>query len=103
MGRFEVGDRRHVDLGHNLYGVQQKAQQLLPNYDLRAGEVRRIGSHPVGGSPAFDIWEGEYLGTEKCAIKVIRGIEVSPRTRDVSASSFICRPQFFTFVLAFLT
>ena len=103
MAELKVGDSGHEALGHNLYGVQQRTQHLLPNYDLRAGEVKRIGSHPVGGGPAFDIWEGEYLGTEKCAIKVIRGIEVSPRTRDVSASSFICRPQFFTFVLAFLT
>ncbi|TDL26204.1 kinase-like protein [Rickenella mellea] len=78
LGNFEMGDRRHIDLQSNLYGVQRQTGQLLPHIDLRHGEVRRIGSHPVGGSPAFDIWEGEYLGREKCAIKVIRGIEVGP-------------------------
>ncbi len=78
-----MGDRRHTDLASNLYAVQAASKQLLPNYDLKAGEVRRVGSHPVGGSPAFDIWEGEYLGREKCAVKVIRGIEVSPNTQKV--------------------
>ncbi len=79
-----MGDRRHIDLQSNLYGVQRQTGQLLPHIDLRHGEVRRIGSHPVGGSPAFDIWEGEYLGREKCAIKVIRGIEVGPDVMRVS-------------------
>ncbi len=78
-----MGDRRHTDLASNLYAVQAASKQLLPNYDLKAAEVRRVGSHPVGGSPAFDIWEGEYLGREKCAVKVIRGIEVSPNTQKV--------------------
>jgi len=81
MSKFEMGDRRHTDLASNLYAVQAASKQLLPNYDLKAAEVRRVGSHPVGGSPAFDIWEGEYLGREKCAVKVIRGIEVSPNTQ----------------------
>jgi hypothetical protein len=89
MANFSVGDRRHTDLSNNLYTMQTTSKILLPVTNLTAGEVRRIGSHPVGGSPAFDIWEGEYLGREKCAIKVIRGVEVSDRTRTVS-HSFAC-------------
>lgn len=82
MSRYEPGDRHHVELGSNLYNIQMRTETLLPNVDLKHGEVRRIGNHPVGGSPAFDIWEGEYLGREKVAIKVIRGVEVTPKVRE---------------------
>ena len=50
---------------------------LLPEIVLKNGEAHRLGGFPVGGIAAFDIWEGEYLGEEKCAIKVVRGIELS--------------------------
>lgn len=56
---------------------------LLPEIDLRHGEVRRLGSHPVGGNVSFDIWEGEYLNREKCVIKVIRGMEITPSVTKV--------------------
>jgi len=72
-----------------MYDVQRESRQLLPNLDLRAGEVRRLGSYPVGGSPAFDIWEGMYLDREKCAIKVIRGINNSPNAQRVSEHFFM--------------
>ena len=83
MGCFEQGDRRHIDLARNLLGVQQRSGQLLPGIELKHGEIRRIGQHPVGGSAAFDIWEGEYLNGAKCALKVVRGVEVSPKIREV--------------------
>lgn len=60
---------------------------------LDAGEVRRIGGHPVGGGSAFDIWEGEYLGKEKCALKILRGVEVSDRTQIVSVHCYIYLPS----------
>ncbi|THH05036.1 hypothetical protein EW145_g5090 [Phellinidium pouzarii] len=82
MGNYEAGDRRHIGLATNLYDIQEKSGQLLPKVELKHGEVRRTSSHPVGGSAAFDIWQGEYLGRAKCAIKVIRGVEVSPKIRE---------------------
>ena len=83
-----MGDKRHTDIQYNLYGIQTRSQQLLPNFELRAGEVRRMGTYPVGGSAAFDIWEGEYLGREKCAVKVIRSVDVNPDSMRVR--SLVC-------------
>lgn len=82
MGSYPVGDYRHRGLQQNLLTMQRTSGQLLPKVELRHGEVRRVSSNPVGGSAAFDIWQGEYLGQEKCAIKVVRGIEVTPKIRD---------------------
>ncbi|KAL5528090.1 hypothetical protein ACEPAF_7226 [Sanghuangporus sanghuang] len=82
MGSYPVGDYRHTGFQRNLYTIQQSSGQLLPRIELKSGEVRRVSNNPVGGSAAFDIWMGEYLGQEKCAIKVVRGIEVSPKIRD---------------------
>lgn len=95
MGEFGINDRRRDGLQSNLLTIQQKSGQLLPDYELQRGEVRKTGGHPVGGTPGFDIWEGEYLGREKVAIKVMRGIEVTPRTREVCSS---IRPSRFSFV-----
>ena len=83
MGSYPVGDHRHTGFQKNLYTMQKSSGQLLPKVELKHGEVRRVSNNPVGGSAAFDIWVGEYLGQEKCAIKVVRGIEVSPKIRDV--------------------
>ncbi|KAI5115920.1 hypothetical protein M0805_005351 [Coniferiporia weirii] len=82
MGEYNMGDRYHKGLAVNLFGIQESSGQLLPGVELKHGEVRRTSSHPVGGSAAFDIWQGEYLGSAPCAIKVIRGVEVSPKIRD---------------------
>ncbi|EJD03395.1 kinase-like protein [Fomitiporia mediterranea MF3/22] len=75
MGSYHVGDYRHRGLQTNLLTIQRTSGQLLPNVELKHGEVCRVGSNPVSGSAAFDVWVGEYLGQEKCAIKVVRGIE----------------------------
>ena len=84
MGSYPVGDYRHTGFQKNLYTMQQSSGLLLPRIELKSGEVRRLSNNPVGGSAAFDIWMGEYLGQEKCAIKVVRGIEVSPKIREVA-------------------
>ena len=70
------------DYGTQYVG-QQRSGQLLPDTELKHGEFCRIGQHPVGGSAALNIREGGYLDGAKCALKVVRGVEMLPETREV--------------------
>lgn len=80
LGEFHAGDRRHTGLSRGLCDLQRTSGELLPNYVLRHGEVRRIGSTATGASAMMDIWEGLYLDTEKVCIKVLRGVNVDEKT-----------------------
>jgi hypothetical protein len=72
-------------LQRGLHRLQRRTGSLLPEMELRAGEVRRIGTQPVAGATKrIDIWEGEYLGKEKVAIKLIRGVSNNAETMKVS-------------------
>ncbi|KAJ7918178.1 kinase-like protein [Mycena leptocephala] len=65
----------HNGLSSNLYDLQFKNRELLPDLQLHAsGEVVRLGQFPVYGSRSRDLdtYEGLYLGREKVAIKVLR-------------------------------
>lgn len=64
----------------NLYHIQHSSQSLLPNMNLRRGEVRRIGQYAVKGTGSADIWEGYYLNEEKVAIKILRAVSCEPQT-----------------------
>lgn len=77
-------DRTHNGLQSNLYQLQLKSGNLLPDFNLGRGEVQRIGKFPVSGSAAMDIWEGMYLGGEKVAVKVIRAVNSDEKSLRVS-------------------
>ena len=89
MSRLQVDSARHKMLARELYSVQLKHKLLLPGVELKAGEVKRVGTQPIGGSAEFDIWEGLYLENEKCTLKVIRAASFTERQRTVGHHCFL--------------
>ncbi|KAG2028269.1 hypothetical protein BDR03DRAFT_1030201, partial [Suillus americanus] len=48
-------------LESNLYNLLQSSRTLLPNMNLKRGEVRRTSHYAVNGTSRTDVWEGCYL------------------------------------------
>ena len=94
MGGIPDRDYRHTGFSGNLWGMQSASGQLLPKLDLKHGEVRKKHSWPVSGSAQFDIYEGVYLGSARCAIKVVRGIEISDKIKKVKCNLSTSRSVF---------
>ncbi|TFK55856.1 kinase-like protein [Heliocybe sulcata] len=82
LSEYQVGDVRHNGLQSNLYDMTRRRGDLLPELELKRGEVRRLGQFPAGGSAAMDIWEGLYLGHEKVALKVVRAVNAGPKSQE---------------------
>ncbi|KAJ7342846.1 TKL/TKL-ccin protein kinase [Mycena albidolilacea] len=77
-------NKQHNGLSSNLYDLQFKTHELLPGFNLRSGEVIRVGQFPVSGTSVMDIYEGLYLGREKVAIKVVRAIHSNEHSQRVT-------------------
>ena len=78
---------KHKLAAQALYNVQNKFKMLLPDVELDAGEVIRIGKAPIGGTAEFDFWEGLYLDKEKCLLKTIRTANFNEKQKAVSANN----------------
>lgn len=50
---LRAADRMHNGLCSNLYDVQLKSRELLPDFNLRSGEVVRVGQFPISGTSAM--------------------------------------------------
>ncbi len=80
---IHTADRVHTGLSTNLFQLQEASGLLLPNLQLRSGEVARTGQFPVRGTAAMDIYEGLYLKHKKVSIKVIRAIHADDKSLRV--------------------
>ncbi|KAF5333294.1 hypothetical protein D9611_002226 [Ephemerocybe angulata] len=76
----QTAERIQQGLSLNLYQLQKQSGQLLPNFNLSSGEVKRTGDFPVRGNATMDIYEGVYLGNERVSMKAIRAMKTDERT-----------------------
>lgn len=77
-------NRVHHGLSNNLYQLQMRTKELLPEFHLTHGEVKKVGAYPISGGAAMDVYEGLYLDNEKVAIKVVRSIDNGEKSLRVS-------------------
>ncbi|KAF8502442.1 ras guanine nucleotide exchange factor domain-containing protein [Gautieria morchelliformis] len=74
-------EQRHRLQKHLLNIHRHRAELLPPMIDL-TGEVRRITDHPINISGGYsDVYLGEWLGEEKVALKLTRGINQTPKAQ----------------------
>ncbi|RXW25178.1 hypothetical protein EST38_g690 [Candolleomyces aberdarensis] len=76
----QTAERIQHGLSQNLYQLQKTSGQLLPNFNLNSGEVKRTSDFPVRGNATMDIYEGIYLGSERVSMKAIRAMKTDDRT-----------------------
>lgn len=70
-----------------LYNVQVKSRLLLPDIELQAGAVRRLGTQAIGGNATIDLWDGLYLEETRCTLKNIRASQFSEKEKRVRYTS----------------
>lgn len=76
LGQVE-GDEK-ANLAKGLLTVQEGSGRMLPNLNLKFGEVEIISTFPIGSNGCFDMFEGRYLKGKKCLIKTLRGFPMFP-------------------------
>ncbi|KZT22652.1 kinase-like protein [Neolentinus lepideus HHB14362 ss-1] len=72
LGVFSRGDAKRRSLEVNLYGLLQRARGLLPDLELRRGEVNRLDANAFNGTAKYDEYKGRYLSSEEVVIKFFR-------------------------------
>lgn len=70
-------------LESNLYTLLRSSRTLLPDMNLKRGEVRRTNDYIVKGTRWINVWEGCYLNEEKVAIQVLSAVYATPKTLKV--------------------
>ena len=81
-------EKMHEGLSTNLYHFQSQFQELLPDFYLQSGEVKKVGDVAVRGTASLDIYEGIYLGRERVDIKAIRTMKFDEQSKRVRSSPF---------------
>jgi hypothetical protein len=76
-------EKTHKGLSANLYQFQSQFQELLPDFYLQSGEVKKVGDVAVRGTASMDIYEGLYLGRERVDIKAIRTMKFDEQSKRV--------------------
>ncbi|KAJ7831258.1 kinase-like domain-containing protein [Mycena leptocephala] len=77
------GDGFHSGLSTNLDGpLERENDQFLHEFQLRRGEVVRVGIMAVSASGSYETYEGLYLDNEKVAVKVVRAMHLDSSLRE---------------------
>ncbi|KDQ12083.1 hypothetical protein BOTBODRAFT_176617 [Botryobasidium botryosum FD-172 SS1] len=57
--------------------IQNISNVGLPETNLLSKiECQKIGSEPIAGTSTYEIWVGQWMGQQKVALKVLRGLRV---------------------------
>ncbi|KAF9013352.1 kinase-like domain-containing protein [Cyathus striatus] len=70
----QEAERVHAGISSNLFELQKLSGELLPDFHLKSGEVKRVGEYAIRGSATMDVYEGLFLGKQKVTIKMIRAV-----------------------------
>jgi len=68
---YTLGDTRS-GLEKNLYAIQKQTGSLLPEPNLKRGEVRKMDPMALQRHSVYDLYEGLYLGQQKVWMKQLR-------------------------------
>jgi len=64
--------------------IQSVSGKALPDTRLRSRlECEKVGDAATAGTDAYEIWEGLWLGEQRVALKVLRGIGIVDRQKNM--------------------
>ncbi|KAG6833763.1 hypothetical protein H0H87_001195 [Tephrocybe sp. NHM501043] len=81
-----LAEHTHSGMSKNLWQLQSKSGELMPELHLKSGEVRRTSAQPIKCTSIVDMYEGLYLETEKVYIKSLRVVDANEQSLRVSGS-----------------